>query len=192
MEIRINDLLNNTNLSEDIYNYERIINLFQKLSSHSSSELNIYKQNENNYLILISWKKVNTWKIDYPIKPREVHKQCYATKAQCIAIIKELFEVGHIDNVPGFIEVPIQDFTLDEMLEFKKEEEMMLRGEDPFTEPEYSDTPAEKVSEPTNVDSKGMSSKEIETTTHSKKITPKKHIQNTTTKNKDTDSFFQI
>ena len=89
-------------------------------------------RNDDKYVLMFQWKRINTWKIDSPITLDKIHKQCYATKEQCIAIIKELHEKGNIDHVPGFIEVPLQHFTLDDMLDFKREDEMALRGQDPF------------------------------------------------------------
>jgi len=133
MKLQITDIINNINISDEEKRVEFIIDTINMLSNNVHSKIKIYDNTTSDYLLLIKPIGPEDWKIDYPIKLREVHKQCYATKEQCIAIIRVLYEKGNIDDVPGFIEVPIQDFTLDEMIEFKKEDEMMLRGEDPFT-----------------------------------------------------------
>ncbi|MHA7059022.1 hypothetical protein ACWGOQ_0017485 [Aquimarina sp. M1] len=132
MKVLIKDVINNINISGEEKRITCIVDVINILSNNIYSQIKIYNTIVSEYLLLIKPIGPEDWKIDHPVKLREVHKQCYATKAQCIAIIRELYEKGNIDDVPGFVDVPIQDFTLDEMLEFKKEEEMMLRGEDPF------------------------------------------------------------
>ncbi|MGY3795481.1 hypothetical protein [Aquimarina sp. 433] len=136
MKAAIIDSLTSIDLIDQKCNIGEVLSFFKQLSDHQDSELKLYKSNINDYIISLNWFGINKWKIDYPIELKKVHKQSYATKEQGIAIIKELYEQGNIDEIPGFIEVPIPHFTLDEMLQFKKEDEMMLRGEDPD---EYSD-----------------------------------------------------
>lgn len=136
MKAAIIDSLTSIDLIDQKFSIGEVLSFFKQLSDHQDSELKLYKSNINDYIISLNWFGINKWKIDYPIELKKVHKQSYATKEQGIAIIKELYEQGNIDEIPGFIEVPIPHFTLDEMLRFKKEDEMMLRGEDPD---EYSD-----------------------------------------------------
>lgn len=136
MKAAIIDSLTSIDLIDQKFSIGEVLSFFKQLSDHQDSELKLYKSNINDYIISLNWFGINKWKIDYPIELKKVHKQSYVSKEQCVAIIKELYEQGNIDEIPGFIEVPIPHFTLDEMLQFKKEDEMMLRGEDPD---EYSD-----------------------------------------------------
>ncbi len=136
MKVFIKDIINNINISDEEKRVEFIIDTIDILSNNVYSQIKIYNKIASSYLLLIKPIGPEDWKIDYPIDQNNIHKQCYATKEQCVAIVRELFEKGNIDDIPGFIEVPIQDFTLDEMIAFKEEEEMMLRGEDPFLKEE--------------------------------------------------------
>ncbi|MDH7448218.1 hypothetical protein [Aquimarina sp. 2201CG14-23] len=108
-----------------------ILKCFQGLSEHHDSEIKLYKSDIKKYIISFNWKGIDQWKIDCPVELNKIHKQGYATEDQSIAIIKEIYEKGNVDHIPGFIDVPIRHFTLDEMLQFKKEDDMMLKGEDP-------------------------------------------------------------
>ncbi|GAA0719136.1 hypothetical protein GCM10009430_17850 [Aquimarina litoralis] len=136
MNLFIEDSIHGIHAEHYQVNESQSIQLFSGLSDHQDSELKLYKSDINDYTMSLNWFGINKWKIDYPIELKKVHKQSYGSKEQCVAIIKELYEKGNIDEIPDFIEVPISHFTLDEMLQFKKEDEMMLRGEDPD---EYSD-----------------------------------------------------
>ncbi|GAA3509806.1 hypothetical protein GCM10022393_23370 [Aquimarina addita] len=131
MKVFVNDAVNNINILDERIDLEFILDIINILSNHRDSQIKIYDRLKSHYLLMINPNGPEEWKIDHPIEQNKIHKQCYATKEQCIAIIKELFKKGHIDDIPGFIEVPIRHFTLDEMLAFKKEDDMMLRGEDP-------------------------------------------------------------
>lgn len=136
MNLFIEDSIHGTHAEQYQVNESQSIQFFNGLSDHQDSELKLYKSDIDNYTISLNWFGINKWKIDYPIALKKIHKQSYATKEQAVTIIKEFYEKGNIDEIPGFIEVPIPHFTLDEMLQFKKEDELMLRGEDPD---EYSD-----------------------------------------------------
>ena len=158
------------------------------MSENDFSEIRIFVSKISKYKIKIEFWGPYGWKIDYPIKLREVHKQCYATKEQCILIIQELYEKGHIDDIPGFIEVPIREFTLDEMIEFKKEEEMMLRGENSHS----------SIDVLPNINESSTNTAEVKPPIQSEKITQvvEQEIKKTIQKkpiNKDTlDSLFEI
>ncbi|WP_378172825.1 hypothetical protein [Aquimarina sp. SS2-1] len=132
MKVLVEDIINNIQIADQVIELDYILKIIYNLSDDIDSKIILYNKTPFDFIMSIDYNYIHNLKIDHPIKLREVHKQCYATKKQCVAIVRELFEKGNIDNVPGFIDVPIQDFTLDEMIEFKKEEEMMLRGEDPF------------------------------------------------------------
>ncbi|WP_299440425.1 hypothetical protein [uncultured Aquimarina sp.] len=184
MKLFIKDITNNIHIKDKRILYEELSGILEVLSNNKYTEIKLYKESISKYLIYLRPISPSLWKIDSPIKLREVHKQCYATKEQCVAIIRELFEKGNIDDVPGFIEVPIQDFTLDEMIEFKKEEEMLLRGEDPFEE---EDTTSELEDHPK--DEMGSISKPE---TKANIETPKKEPATQINKNVKSDNYFQI
>lgn len=190
MKIFLKDTINNLLISNLEHELEFVINAFTSLSNHRDSEIKIYGENNIFYLLKISPLCPQEFKIDVPVKNNSIHKQCYVTKEQCIAIIKELFDKGNIDNVPGFIEVPIREFTLDDMLEFKKEEEMMLKGQDPFTKPNEQEVKTklqEKVI-------KKEDSIPIKKTAkpYPNQLEKKKNIKASTIKKDKPDSYFQI
>lgn len=187
MKISLKDTINNILISKSERELEFAVNDLKSLSNHRDSQIKFYGENDTFYLLKISPLGPQEFKIDYPIKLNKVHKQCYATKEQCIAIIKELYEVGHIDNIPGFLEVPIGDFTLDDMIEFKKEEEMMLKGEDPFKEEENLNTNTEIPEEKKEI----IKQPEIKTKKQKKESIKKEPVK-TVKKNKESDNYFQI
>jgi len=187
MQLYLRDYINDKKILKKVQVNETI-SFFKSLSKHIDSEFILHKEEVYLYTMSITNIILDKWKIDYPIKYREVHKQCYATKEQCIAIIEELYEKGHIDDVPGFIEVPIREYTLDEMLEIKKEEEMMLRGENPHSSIDVSPS----------INEYSTNTGEIKPPIQSEKITQavEQEIKKTIQKkpiNKDTlDSLFEI
>ncbi len=136
MKAFIEDTIRGINTIEEKSSASKCIDWFNSLSVHPDSEIKLYKSDIEEYQIYFNWKGINKWKVDSPLELNKIHKQCYASKKQCIAIIKELYQVKNIDNIPGFIDVPIRHFTLDEMLEFKQEDEIMLRGNDPDQNPD--------------------------------------------------------
>ena len=73
-----------------------------------------------------------------------------------------------------FIDVPIRHFTLDEMLQFKKEDEMMLRGQDP----DANNNSTKESSKSKTLSAKKEISKESNTATP----TPSKSWRRMTTK----------
>jgi len=72
--------------------------------------------------------------VDYAFVPNTIHKQRYASNKECETIMNEVFSIKNLENLKGFIDVPIRHFTLDQMLEFKREDEMLLKGKDPDIE----------------------------------------------------------
>ncbi|KAA1248136.1 hypothetical protein [Aquimarina sp. RZ0] len=189
MKVFIKDIANNINIKDKKKTYEELDDTLNYLSNNKYTEIKLYENIISKYKIYLYPISPFLWKIDYPIKLREIHKQCYATKGQCVAIIRELYEVGHIDNVLGFTEVPIQDFTLDEMIEFKKEEEMMLRGEDPFVEEENEGLTKETAAPQEKKELIKQSETKVEI---QKKAPIKKEPIDAVKKNPESDNYLQI
>ncbi len=131
MNIFIEDTINGVNKTIEGTTSNTCISYFKKLSEHHDSEIKFYKDNLKNYIVVFNWKGINEWKIDCPEELYKIHSQRYATIEECIFFIKKLFEVGHLENQKGFIDVPVNHFTLDDMIAFKEEDKMMLKGQDP-------------------------------------------------------------
>ena len=131
MNLFIEDTIQGINANEEKSNLQNCLNWLKNLSNHHDSEIKIYNTDIKEYLVSFNWKGINQWKIDCPVELNKIHRQRYATKEECALFIKKLYQQKDLDNEKGFIDVPIRHFTLDEMLQFKKEDEMMLRGQDP-------------------------------------------------------------
>ncbi len=155
MKAAITDSLQCIDLIDQKLDRNETLSYFQDLSDHHDSELKFYESDIKNYIASFHWNGINQWKIDCPVELHKVHRQRYATTEECISLIKKLYKSGDLDNEDNFIDVPIRHFTLDEMLQFKKEDEMMLRVQDPD---EHSKTSTPKAIEP----KKEVSSKTIE------------------------------
>ncbi len=120
-----------TNTEEEI-NYKKFLDIFYELETEEGTSIKLYEKTIKEYIIQFSWEKDNQWKADYPIQLGLIHKQQYMTSDQAVLLGYKMFFDEEIENSNDLIDVPVQHFTLDEMLQFKKEEQMMLRGEDPF------------------------------------------------------------
>ena len=81
-------------------------------------------------VIIFKWIVKNKWMIDHPLVPNTLHKQCYATDEECLDIIEKIYQERDITLFKEFEDVPVQEFTLDEMLQFKKEDEALLNEEE--------------------------------------------------------------
>ncbi|KAA1248133.1 hypothetical protein [Aquimarina sp. RZ0] len=113
------------------YNSKELLGFLDHMSPILGNYIKIQQDDTNAYIVNFSWISRNKWKIDYPIEPQKVHKQRYATKQEALHLLEKIYQKYDIESLKDFIDVPIRHFTLDEMLAFKKEDEMMLRGEDP-------------------------------------------------------------
>ena len=131
MKISIIDSLTGIDIIDQNPNLPEISIVFQNLSEYGDSEIKLYKSDIKDYLASFNWKGINQWKVDCPVELNKIHRQRYASTEECELFIKKLYQRADLDNEKGFIDVPIRHFTLDEMLAFKKEDEMMLRGQDP-------------------------------------------------------------
>ncbi|WP_299248356.1 hypothetical protein [uncultured Aquimarina sp.] len=131
MKIFIEDTIKGVHTSEHKSTIYSCYDYFKNLSEHHDSEIKLFKSDSNNYIASFNWYGINQWKIDCPVELYEIHRQQYATTEECVLLIKKLYQYGNLDNEDKFIDVPIQHFTLNEMIEFRQEDKMMLRGEDP-------------------------------------------------------------
>lgn len=113
---------------------KELYDTINRASTHEDTLIKLYEEKEEEYLVIFSWKDKNKWKIDYPIQHNKIHKQRYVTHKQCLQLAEHIYNGNSLDELKGFIDVPIRHFTLDDMLQFKKEDEMMLKGQDPNTD----------------------------------------------------------
>ncbi|WP_298541134.1 hypothetical protein [uncultured Aquimarina sp.] len=131
MKTAVIDSLQCIDLMDQKLSINDTLSYFQDLSEHHDSEIKLFKSDSKNYIASFNWYGINQWKIDCPVELYEIHRQQYATTEECVLLIKKLYQYGNLDNEDKFIDVPIQHFTLNEMIEFRQEDKMMLRGEDP-------------------------------------------------------------
>lgn len=131
MKTAIIDSLNCIDLIDQKLDNNQALDFFQKLSNHHDSEIKFYKEGLKNYIASFNWKSINQWKIDCPEELSKLHSQRYATTEESLFFIKKIYEDGHLENQKGFINVPVNHFSLDDMLAFKEEDKMMLKGQDP-------------------------------------------------------------
>jgi len=131
MKTNIIDAIKKIDISNKELSLKENLEAFNTISDNRNSVLRLYDLNKENYALILSWKGVNKWKIDHPIELHKIHKQRYATKEQSAYLLKKIYNRKDILPEYGFIDVPVKHFTLDDMLEFKREDDMMLRGQDP-------------------------------------------------------------
>lgn len=132
MKIQIEDTLKSVNVTEQKPSFSKIVRYFNNLSDHRDSEIIFFAKKANEYFASFCWVNVNKWKIDCPTELNKLHKQRYVTKDECLYFLKRVYENKELKPSDNFYDVPIKHFNLDEIIEFKKEDEMMLRGQDPF------------------------------------------------------------
>jgi len=101
---------------------------FLALSAHKDSYIGFV--DVYNDVIVYRWVTKNKWLIDHPVVSNTLHRQRYATNEECLDFIKKVYQEHVISNFEGFVEVPVGEFTLDEMLAFKAEDEALLREEE--------------------------------------------------------------
>lgn len=134
MKIFIDDFIKNLEVVNQEREIEGILSAMAELSEHRDSEIRIYLEKVSNYIIAITSNGLDKWKIDCPIKLNNIHKQRYATKQETLNLLEKICNNIDVDNLKGFTDVPVRHFTLDQMLEFKREDDLLLKGKDPDTE----------------------------------------------------------
>lgn len=132
MKSNIIDVDKGMKVSGEEYALDELLNIVNTASAHKDSFVKLFEENEDEYLATFSWQSSNKWKVDFPVELHKIHSQRYVTKQQCLKVIRKVYETKTIDGFKNFINVPVHHFTLDEMLEFKKEDEMLLRSQDPL------------------------------------------------------------
>jgi len=103
--------------------------LFNELPQQKGAKFFI--KNDENIVFKFTFIEFNKYLVDFPFVIGKLHKQCYASKNQVAKHIRNVFNKTAIETLKGFTDVPIRHFTLDQMLEFKQENEMLLKGKDP-------------------------------------------------------------
>jgi len=131
MKSSIIDTPKEINIVDQKINPKELRNAINKASAHIDSSIKLYKEKAAEYIVIFSWQDHNRWKVDYPVQLHKIHKQRYVSHKQCLELSQHIYNGNSLDDLNGFVDVPIRHFTLDEMLDFKKEDEMMMRGEDP-------------------------------------------------------------
>ncbi len=146
MKVSIIDTPKEINISDQKITKKELYDAINKASTHIDTIIKLYKEKEDNYIVIFSWQDRNKWKIDFPIQQHRIHKQRYISHKQCLQLSQEIFAGRNsLDDLIGFLDVPVRHFTLDEMLDFKKEDEMMLNGQDPD---QYSKKQPKELSKP--------------------------------------------
>ncbi|TPN88046.1 hypothetical protein [Aquimarina algicola] len=198
MKLFIEDTLQSISLLEDKKDMSFCLEQFKNLSQHPDSEIKLFVSEIDNYLACFRWISVDNWKIDCPVSLNKIHKQRYATEEECIQYIEQLYQDSDIDNIEDCIDVPIRHFTLDEMIEFKEEDEMMLQGQDPYQdESQMSSTNPKNKNIAEQKEKSDIKPKEIKPKTskteHPDKLKPKtEKVTKRDNSSVDDNSFFQI
>ncbi len=145
MKTYYNDPIQQVQFENKDFNKDEVIAYFQKLSFDKESFLGLLDTYDE--VIIFYPKAKDQWLVDHLVVPSTLHRQCYASTAECLVFIEKLYREEDIHRLKGFEEVPVQEFTLDEMLQFKKEDEALLREEDiSFIEEEEINSKKEDVS----------------------------------------------
>ncbi|WP_299883868.1 hypothetical protein [uncultured Lacinutrix sp.] len=161
---------------------------FLALSDHKKSYIgfiDVYYE-----VIIFNFHKRNKWLVEHLVVPNTLHRQRYATNEDCIKLIEKVYQEYDISTFKGFEDVPIGEFTLDEILAFKQEDEMLLREED-------STQIAIPKSKPTPKKKKAKTSIQMGETLNVKTTKPETIIKEATKKiikdkPVDNNSFFQL
>ncbi|WP_299188866.1 hypothetical protein [uncultured Aquimarina sp.] len=128
MKTYLKDIVKKQHLNGISANKGEVIGYFNNLSPDENSFISII--NDNNYVLRFSWVAEQKWLVEFPIITNQIHQQRYANETQCLELIHKVDTSENFDNFEGFIEVPVEDFSLDEMLEFKAEDEALLKEEE--------------------------------------------------------------
>ncbi|MBW1298275.1 hypothetical protein [Aquimarina litoralis] len=128
MKTYLKDNVKKQHLNGISANKGEVIGYFNDLSPDVNSFISII--NDNNYVLRFSWVAEQKWLVEFPIVTNQIHQQRYANETQCQELIHQVDANENFDNFEGFIQVPVEDFSLDEMLEFKVEDEALLKEEE--------------------------------------------------------------
>ncbi len=131
MKSSITDIPKSIAIKDQKITQTELYDSIDRASTHKDTSIKLYQEKEEEYIVIFSWQDRNIWKIDYPVQQNKIHKQRYVTHQQCLQLSEHIYNGNSLDELKGFIDVPVRHFTLDEMLEFKIEDEMMLKGQDP-------------------------------------------------------------
>ncbi|WP_299902322.1 hypothetical protein [uncultured Aquimarina sp.] len=124
----LKDIVKKQHLNGISANKGEVIGYFNDLSPDVNSFISII--NDNNYVLRFSWVAEQKWLVEFPIVTNQIHQQRYANETQCQELIRQVDANENFDNFEGFIQVPVEEFSLDEMLEFKAEDEALLKEEE--------------------------------------------------------------
>ena len=127
MKTYYNDTLKKVTFENKELNLDEIEKQFQELSAHKGAYIAFIDSYDE--VIIFNWRKINKWLVEYIIAPGELHGQKYVTNDECIPLIKRIYNEENVTS-KGFEDVPIGEFTLDQILIFKQEDERLLREEE--------------------------------------------------------------
>jgi len=136
MKIKINDLVNTIKIEDSSYSLSETKAAFLALSPDKAFFLEITDVYEE--LIRFTWLADNKWLIDHPVETNILHQQRYADTQACLQCIEKIYQEYDIEAFEGFVDVPVGEFTLDEVLAFQVTEEETIRENDDATEDDLS------------------------------------------------------
>lgn len=140
MKTYYNDTLREVTFENKSIDISDAKDYFKTLSDHSASYIGFIDVYDE--AIIFKWISKDRWLIDHPVVPNTLHRQRYANTEECLVFIEKAYQEYDVSGFKGFLEVPIEEFTLDEIIQFKEEDEALLRDEELPTK-----TPS--ISEPT-------------------------------------------
>jgi len=192
MKIYYNDTRRKITFENKSMGFSMVKDHFLALSAHKDSYIGLI--GENHELLHFYWIANNKWLVDHPVEVNTLHQQCYATKEECLVFIQKVSQDYTPSSFEGFVSVPIGEFTLDEMIAFKAEDEALLREE----ELPIIDTPPVVQAKPVKKPSKQNNSKptmimgEALGQQHGKKDTKKTISKATPPASKNNEGYFSI
>jgi len=127
MEFIVNGLTQKNVIGKEL-TVIKAIELFNELPSQTSSFVTI---KIDDIKCKFTFVKPDCFMLDIPVVLNKIHKQRYTTKNQAAQYIRAIFKKSNMKSLKGFVDVPICHYTLDQMLEFKQEDEMQLKGKVP-------------------------------------------------------------
>ncbi|WP_299220771.1 hypothetical protein [uncultured Aquimarina sp.] len=131
MKTYLKDIIKEKQFDGIISNVNEVTAYFKDLSPDSNSFISII--NNNNNVLRFTWVAEQKWLVEYPVVTNQIHQQRYANESESLVLINRVNDNESFDNFSGFTEVPVGEFTLDEILEFKEEDAYLLREEEPPT-----------------------------------------------------------
>ncbi|AXT54747.1 hypothetical protein D1815_02900 [Aquimarina sp. AD1] len=150
MKTYLKDIIKENQLNGIIVNKNEVVDYFNNLSPDPNSFISII--NDHNDVLRFSWIAEQKWLVEYPIITNQIHQQRYANESESLILINRVNDNESFDHFDSFIQVPVQEFTLDEVLEFKEEDQYLLREEEPPTKkviiPKKTISKKKKISKP--------------------------------------------